>query len=590
MDVEVTGVSPTLATPRSWRMRLHAYAQLMRLDRPVGIWLLLWPTLWALWFAARGLPPLWLLGVFVAGTVLMRSAGCVINDYADRGFDPYVERTKLRPLAAGRASPREALVLFVVLCLLALLIATPLNAESLWLAVPAAVLAASYPFAKRFHSLPQAHLGLAFSWGIPMAYAATRSHVPWREAGMLMAANVCWVIAYDTLYAMSDRQDDLKIGVKSSAILFGRFDRLIVALLQIATLWLLAQVGLEADQTWPYFAGLGVAAVLAIHEQWMVRSREPQACFKAFLHNVGFGAAVFAGITWGSAVQIWRNPPVDIVADADDSATENSRCVAADPLDLDERDFGYCVDYGISYTPANWPKTLYADVAVPQGDGDFPAVLLVHGGSWRAGSRRSMDDLAEQLAQHGFVAVTVGYRLAPEYLFPAQLRDLQEAVRWMRHNAKQLHVQRQHIGVWGFSAGAHLALMLGMVGPKDGLSVPGARVEAVIGGGTPTDLSKFDDDDEPTLLGVTYEQDPAAYERASPIHYAHPDDPPIFMYHGDQDTEVPLSHAVAMKRALDSVGAHSELFIVRGGNHDQSPPAAFDAAIVFLNRTLKGES
>src|SRR5581483_7369801 len=226
--------------------RLRDYALLMRLDRPIGIWLLLWPTLWALWFAAGGVPPLDLLAVFAAGTALMRSAGCVINDFADRGFDPHVERTKNRPIAAGRVSPRAALLLFAGLCLAALAVASRLNAAALWLSLPAVALAASYPFAKRFHSLPQAHLGIAFSWGIPMAYAALRGAVPWADAGLLMAANLCWVIAYDTYYAMSDREDDLKIGVKSSAILFGRHDRLIIGLLHAAALLLLAWIGARA--------------------------------------------------------------------------------------------------------------------------------------------------------------------------------------------------------------------------------------------------------------------------------------------------------------------------------------------------------
>jgi len=265
----------------------------------VGIWLLLWPTLWALWFAAGGVPPLPLLAVFVAGTVLMRSAGCVINDFADRDFDPHVERTRARPLASRRVSPREALLLFVVLCLLALLVALPLNREALLLSVPAVLLAASYPFAKRFHSLPQAHLGIAFSWGIPMAFAAVRGSVDWHLAGLLMAANLCWVIAYDTLYAMADREDDLKIGVKSSAILFGRIDRAAVGLLHAAALALLAMAGLRAGLGWPYPAGLAVAAGMAVQEQWMVRARERDACFRAFLHNVRFGAVVFAGLVFG---------------------------------------------------------------------------------------------------------------------------------------------------------------------------------------------------------------------------------------------------------------------------------------------------
>lgn len=288
------------AADKSTRRAVIAdYARLMRLDRPIGIWLLLWPTLWALWLAARGIPPLSTLAIFVAGTVLMRSAGCVVNDLADRKFDPHVARTRERPVAAGRISPRAALVLFAMLCLAALAVAFPLNRAALALSLPAVLLAASYPFAKRFHSLPQAHLGLAFSWGIPMAYAAVRGTVPWNEAGALMAANVCWVIAYDTLYAMADREDDLAIGVKSSAILFGRFDRAVVGALHAMALALLAWIGARAHCGAIYYAGLAVAACVALREQWLVRTRDREACFRAFLDNNRFGAAVFLGLLLG---------------------------------------------------------------------------------------------------------------------------------------------------------------------------------------------------------------------------------------------------------------------------------------------------
>jgi len=232
--------------------------------------------------------------------VLMRSAGCVINDVADRKFDPHVERTKQRPIAAGRVSVREALILFVVICLLALAVASRLNAAALWLSVPAVLLAATYPFAKRFHALPQAHLGIAFSWGIPMAFAAVNTEgggvVDWSLAGPLMAANLCWVIAYDTLYAMVDREDDLKIGVKSSAILFGRWDLRIVACLHGLAVLLLIEAGLRAGWNVFYFAGVAVAAWLAGWQQWQVRNRDRAACFKAFVENNRFGAAVFIGL------------------------------------------------------------------------------------------------------------------------------------------------------------------------------------------------------------------------------------------------------------------------------------------------------
>jgi len=272
------------------------YAQLMRLDRPIGIWLLLWPTLWGLWFAAAGFPPLDLLAIFVLGTVLMRSAGCVVNDFADRGFDPHVARTRDRPIAAGRVTPAEAVALFAALCLAAFGLVMLLNTATVLLSFAAVALAATYPFAKRFHSLPQAHLGLAFAWGIPMAFTAMGRPVPWELCLLLMLATVLWAVAYDTFYAMADRADDLKIGVKSSAILFGRHDRLVVACLHGAALLALIRVGLLTGRGELYYTGLAVAAGLAVYQQWLTRDREPAKCFAAFLNNNWFGAAVFAGI------------------------------------------------------------------------------------------------------------------------------------------------------------------------------------------------------------------------------------------------------------------------------------------------------
>ena len=269
----------------------------MRFHRPIGIYLLLWPTLWGLWFAAEGPPPLHVLLVFGLGTVLMRGAGCAINDFADRGFDGHVARTRDRPLAAGQLGAGEAVGVFVLVSLLAFALLLSLrNVYAIALSVPAVILAGAYPFAKRMLSMPQAILGLAFSAGIPMAYAAVRGTVDWPMATALVAANLCWVIAYDTYYAMADRADDLKIGVRSSAILFGRFDTLITALLQAAALLLLAGVGLQAGRGFAYFAGIAAAAACAAYEQGLIRGREPAACFRAFLHSHWFGAAVFAGL------------------------------------------------------------------------------------------------------------------------------------------------------------------------------------------------------------------------------------------------------------------------------------------------------
>jgi len=274
---------------------LQDYIELTRLDRPIGIWLLLWPTLWALWIAGRGKPQPHLFVIFVIGTVLMRSAGCAINDYADRSFDPHVKRTKDRPLAAGRISTVEALILFAVLSLAALVLALQLNKFTLLLAVLGAFLAVSYPFVKRFLSVPQLYLGLTFGWGIPMAFAAQLEHVP-RVALLLLIANMLWVTVYDTIYAMVDRDDDLKIGVRSTAILFGDSDRHIIAALQAMTLLSLFLAGRMLHLGSWYRAGLIAGTVFFIHHLWLIRSRERAACFRAFLNNHYFGMSVFIGI------------------------------------------------------------------------------------------------------------------------------------------------------------------------------------------------------------------------------------------------------------------------------------------------------
>ncbi len=271
------------------------YARLMRLDRPIGAYLLLWPTLWALWIAASGRPDPRIFTIFVAGVWLMRSAGCVINDYADRGFDPHVERTRDRPLAAGRVSTLEALVLFAILSLTALTLALRLNRLALLLAVAGAFLAVTYPVITRFLSVPQLYLGLSFGWGIPMAFAAETGHVP-RLAWLLFLANLLWVTVYDTIYAMVDREDDLKIGVRSTAILFGDSDRHIIAVLQAMALLALALVGRGAGLGGWYWAGLGAAALFFAHQLWSIRRREPRACFQAFLNNHYVGLSVFIGI------------------------------------------------------------------------------------------------------------------------------------------------------------------------------------------------------------------------------------------------------------------------------------------------------
>jgi 4-hydroxybenzoate polyprenyltransferase len=274
---------------------LLEYARLMRLDRPIGIWLLLWPTLWALWISGRGKPNPHIFIIFIIGTVLMRSAGCAINDYADRSFDPHVARTKNRPLAAGRISTLEALMLFAVLSMTALMLALQLNRSTLLLAVVGGFLAVSYPFVKRFLSVPQMYLGLTFGWGIPMAFQAQLEQVP-RVAWLLLLANVLWVTVYDTIYAMVDREDDLKIGVRSTAILFGDSDRHIIAVLQVMTLLSLYLVGRMIHLGSWYDAGLCVGAVFFAYQLWLIRARDRDGCFRAFLNNNYFGMAVFVGM------------------------------------------------------------------------------------------------------------------------------------------------------------------------------------------------------------------------------------------------------------------------------------------------------
>ncbi len=278
-----------------WRERLTQYWYLMRFHRPIGIFLLLWPALWALWIAGQGRPDGKVLMVFVLGVILMRAAGCVINDYADRNFDPYVTRTRDRPIAAGRVTPKEALALAGMLCLLAFFLVLQLNRLTIALAFIALFLACSYPFMKRVTYLPQAYLGLAFGWAVPMAFAAQTGSIP-AVAWWLLLATVLWALVYDTMYAMVDREEDLKIGVKSSAILFGRFCPWIIAAIQAAMLGTLGWVGQLAGLGGWYWLALWVAAGLAVYQQILIRDQNPAACLRAFLNNNWVGAVIFLGI------------------------------------------------------------------------------------------------------------------------------------------------------------------------------------------------------------------------------------------------------------------------------------------------------
>ena len=275
--------------------RLRQYLWLMRLHRPIGIFLLLWPTLWALWIASAGHPNLLVTIVFILGVILMRSAGCVINDYADRQIDPFVRRTCDRPLANGQVTEREALILFSVLCLTAFSLVLLMNWLTVILSFIAVLLAISYPFMKRYTYWPQAYLGIAFGWAIPMVFAAQTGQVPFL-AWWLVVINVIWTIAYDTVYAMVDREDDLVIGVKSTAILFGQADKAIVGALHFLVLLMLWASGRWLQLSVIYDVSLLIAGGLAIYQQWLIKDRQPERCFTAFLNNHWFGASIFLGL------------------------------------------------------------------------------------------------------------------------------------------------------------------------------------------------------------------------------------------------------------------------------------------------------
>lgn len=287
---------PPIPVPQPiWRERLRQYWALVRGDRPIGWLLLLWPTWWGLWLAAKGVPPVWPWVVFTLGVWLTRSAGCVINDYADRWLDPNVERTKDRPLATGAVSGREALAVFAALMLVAFALVLTLNRLTIYMSVVGVLLAASYPYLKRYTYLPQVYLGMAFGWGIPMGFAALTGSVP-PVAWVLYVANIFWATAYDTWYAMVDRDDDLRMGAKSTAILFGDMDLVALGVLYACMFAALALVGREAGLGRTYWAALGIAAVLVGWQFVIARHRERSACFRAFLHNHWVGMAIFVGL------------------------------------------------------------------------------------------------------------------------------------------------------------------------------------------------------------------------------------------------------------------------------------------------------
>ncbi|SDK50297.1 4-hydroxybenzoate polyprenyltransferase [Methylophilus rhizosphaerae] len=278
----------------------NAYYRLTRLDKPVGIWLLMWPTLWGLLVAGQGFPAITVTLVFVLGTILMRSAGCALNDVADRHWDGAVARTRARPLATGEISVREAYIVAGVLSLLAFLLVCLLGSVVVLWSLPALFLAASYPYTKRFFAIPQAYLGIAFGFGIPMAFVAMHGHAP-AVAWWLLLANVCWSVAYDTAYAMVDREDDLKIGIRSSAITFGRFEVLAIMLSFAAMMLMLAKVAVDIELGWPFWLGWSIAIMQLVRQYQWISTRQPALCFKAFLDNIWVGAS----LTTGMALAYW---------------------------------------------------------------------------------------------------------------------------------------------------------------------------------------------------------------------------------------------------------------------------------------------
>jgi len=277
------------------RSKRDAWWRLMRFDKPIGILLLLWPTLWALWIAGEGRPSVKNILIFAAGVVLMRAAGCIMNDVADRDFDPQVQRTRSRPLATGELNVREALIMFALLMLMAFGLVLLTNALTIKLAFAGAVLASSYPFFKRFTHWPQVVLGIAFGWGMVMAFAAETGRIP-AVAWWLLSVNIVWSVVYDTLYAMVDRDDDIRVGLKSTAILFGHNDLLILRILKLLMLVLLVKIGLMLAMTWPWYLGVAITAGLFFMQQLSVRNRDPGACFRAFLNNNWIGLALFTGL------------------------------------------------------------------------------------------------------------------------------------------------------------------------------------------------------------------------------------------------------------------------------------------------------
>jgi 4-hydroxybenzoate polyprenyltransferase len=569
--------------------KLRDYWKLLRLHQPIGIWLLLWPLLWALWLAARTTPPLNVLAAFLVGTVLMRSARYAATGFGSAARNPGPYKPDL---AVHRVGILAALLLFASLCTSALVLFGALNRFVLWLFLPALLLVAGNMLTGRYFGLSRSHMGILFCLGIPMCYAAVLDVVPWAQVLPLMAATLCWVLAYNAYSVAGAPSHAIHGSGAGTAAAPAPHTRTVAGLLQLASIGLLAWVGILAERGPVFGLGLAAAAGFVLYQQRLTRGGDRPAYIKAFLNNHGFGAAIFVGIVWDYTITTWiateRFTALNTggAAEVADHACTGS--LPAGPLSqMNVGHYGFCAQRNITYyAPADAPA-LRLDVFTPQREGASPVVLLLHGGHWQYGNRHLMEPIATTLARRGYVAVNASYQLAPSGRFPAQLRDAQQAVHWVLEHAGSLHADPARIGVWGFSSGAHIGAMLALVAPDDPWGDPAVHIAAVVGGGTPTDLEHFNPKDGMALFGLSAAQDPALYRHASPLYHVSPQAPPVFLYHGLDDTEVPVEQARVLRAALAQAGTPVELDELRGVGHAGATEAAMDSALGFLDRVLK---
>ena len=559
--------------------RLDGYIKLVRLNQPVGLWLLVWPMLWALWLAARGTPPVDVLVVFVLGGALVRSAHYAV-----------VGRTAGPGAEAGRIPFWQSMVLSAVLWLCALILVGRLNRLALGLFALAVLLVLGILVRRSFFGLSRSLLGIAFVFSIPMAYAAVRDSIPWAEAGVLMLASLCWVLAYNTQSVAGAPRHALFGSSELPSPPEPNSGR-IAAGWQVAALLFLAIAGVQAERGPAYALGLLIATGFTLYQWRLTRGLSRQGFIKAFLSNHGIGAAIFLGIVWDYGITGWSVTNAYNENSMGPSAMlADMACTAADDNLLKQahvRNYGFCARRDVTYyVPPDWPHPMQLDVFTPQRSGISPIIVLFHGGHWQVGRRHEMEPIATFLARRGYVAVTASYRLAPAARFPAQLLDAEAAVRWVMANAAQLHGDPKRIGLWGFSAGAHLSTLMATLEPGDAWAAPDLHIRAVVGGGTPTDLEHFNPADGMALFGEPASADPALYHRASPLYHVSKRAPPIFLYHGEDDSEVPLKQATDFRDALVAAGAPVQLYVIRGVGHAGATEAAMDSALGFLDQTF----